>query len=219
MVSHHFSWYSHKRPSCQSTCSTISSEIVKFLQTFDLCRDFCDNDFRKWPDKLRKSVWQLKAIVCLQSLLRDRSELWIASDLSVCLGKTYYIWLISCSFPLKIPYWLLSMSRCWERWIHSSVRLWCFVCYTNVEQDDVSCPKSLQPRENRCCRADFICSFTLCFILSTCNLAVTGSMCLVGGSSIVVFCQWVSVIVKRDKRDLACYSCPFPPKCHFALLY
>lgn len=164
-------------------------------------------------------MWQLKAIVCLQSLVHDKSKLWIASNLSMCLGEAYYIWLISYAFPLNIPYWLLSMSRCLERWIHRSVPVWCFVCWTNVEQDDGSCPKSLQLRANRYFRAGFILSFILCFALSTCYLAVIGSVCLFGGQlNNCVLLECFSNC-QRSKTDLACYSCPFPPKCHFPLLH
>lgn len=150
--------------------------------------------------------------------MHDRSKRWIASNLSMCLGKAYYILLISYAFPLNIPYWLLSVSSCGERWIHRSVPV-CFVCCTNVEQDDGSCPKSLQPRDNRCFRADFILSFTLRFALSACYFAVTGSMCLLGGQlNSCVLLEGFSNC-QRGKTDLACYSGPFPPKCHFALLY
>lgn len=168
---------------------------------------FYVNDFRKWLNKLRKSQWQLKAIVCLQSLVHDRSQLWIASNSSLCLGRAHSIWLTSSVFPWNIPYWVLSVPELWERWIRGAVPVWWFVCWRNMEGDDGSCPRSSEPRDNRRSRADSILALPLCSALPVIPYK-TRSMC---PCSQLKSCILLEAFrnCQRGKADVVC-SCSFP---------
>lgn len=161
---------------------------------------FYVNDFRKWLNKLRKSQWQLKAIVCLQSLVHDRSQLWIASNSSLCLGRAHSIWLTSSVFPRNIPYWVLSVPELWERWIRGAVPVWWFVCWRNVEGDDGLCPRSSEPRDNRSSRADSILALPLCSALLSQSFLTRPGACAPAASWRAAFCWRLLGIAEGQSR-------------------